>query len=150
MQINESQSFFSEEPREKDNPQNPLLYLLSSKKGWGHITRAIAVAQHLSIETPVCFGVYQHAQDFIGDNLNKRNISFVPCNYDVSQTDIDFSNYDEEKRKFLTANPGLADFVVNSKIILTDFLAPSIFIRDLIEETPQSDHLIAGIYHSFD
>lgn len=150
MQVIESQSSFSAEPKEQDNSLKPLLYLLSSKKGWGHITRAAAIAQRLPTITPICFGIYGHAQNFIEDNLKRTNISFVSCNYDVSQTDIDFSNHDAEKIRFLQSNPGLPDLVASTRIILTDFLAPSIFIRDLIEEMPQSDHLIVGIYHSFD
>ncbi|MBM3282980.1 UDP-N-acetylglucosamine--N-acetylmuramyl-(pentapeptide) pyrophosphoryl-undecaprenol N-acetylglucosamine transferase [Candidatus Gottesmanbacteria bacterium] len=129
--------------------QSSILYLLSTKKGFGHITRAVAIAHRLPSQNPICFGVYPHAREFISGNLRERNISFIDCSYDFSQSNYDREQNVANREKFFQDNLEMMSLVDKSNLIVTDFIAPIVFIRDAVDAKEDSNTLLVGVYHSF-
>lgn len=119
-----------------------LPYLLSSKIGLGHSSRAVAVAQQFPEELPVVFGAYEASREFISANLefSGRQASYVDIAYDP----------DMDNLSFVAQNGRLLELIQQSgRLVVSDFLLQVGYLKEELEERGV-EREIAGIYHTLD
>jgi len=141
------------ESAEVDKPEPRLIYLLSSKKGLGHASRAIAVVEKMSPKAgEVIFGGYPQIKDYLEAGLGQE-VDFQDLSYDFSPSSMPRTEeeMDSARITFVESNSDLLKKIKeeNPSVLLTDFLAQAPLLREYIEEN-QLDTKLIGIYHSLE
>jgi|GEM_PF-1584891 len=141
----------TDEAPENDDPEHgdaqwsddpdPLLYLISSSSGYGHLSRAVAIAHELDQATPVTLMSHTAGHQFLLDNLAHSSLNFrlEPLYYGFNISD----------EAFLEANSVLRDELTKRPVVVNDFFTQIPAIRS-IPGYDQSDQLVVGVYHSMD
>jgi len=133
--ITELSSTYAEvEPSQED-----ILYLLSSKVGLGHASRAVAIAQEL--EQNIIFATDQNVRPFLDANLKARGeLNYIPLAYSPDMDEADF----------LVKNPDVLHSAEKTRIVINDFLRQVSYLRAGMNREFQDRKLIIGVYHSID
>lgn len=118
-----------------------VLYLLSSKYGLGHASRAVAIAQHLGETLPITFAADERVYDFMDDQLGDSGVQykFVPISYDK----------DMPKNVFWDENKPVLKRAKRAAMVINDFLVQVPYVREYLSEHDIRKMLV-GIYHSID
>lgn len=136
--------------QERESP-TPLFFLTSSKKGLGHISRAVAVANELSeADFAVSLGALPSVQPFLDQSMH-RSFQSETVQYDFSPSDLppDFQS-EQRYRDFLDGNRSWLSKLTENSVVITDFVAGSVYLRKFFIENNLDNAQIVGIYHSFE
>jgi hypothetical protein len=123
------------------NPDEPaLVYVLSSMYGFGHSSRAIAVAHALHPPQPITFvakGTPSH--EFLKNNLTgyESSLSFIEPDSERPMTDEEFESQ----------NQHLVEVFAGAGVVVNDFNHHIPGLRSLLAQSGVSAPLV-GVYHS--
>lgn len=147
----EKEQILLQENHEILQERTPIFFYTSTKKGLGHVSRCIAIANALNPASfAVTIGAYEHATPFIHES-SVRSTRVQPVNYEFSPTTMpDNLNDPRHYVEFVEKNNTWLSEIKNNSIIVTDFVAPAVYLRKYLLEHDLPGVLIVGVYHSFD
>lgn len=125
-----------------ERDKNDVTYLLSSKVGLGHSSRAVAIAQEMDGDAFIQFATQPPVRNFISENLadGQTGFEFVDLNYDAEMEAHDFLSNN------LTLIGALA---LSGEIVLNDFVLQAIHLRQAPEFLMHNKQMV-GIYHTIE
>ena len=129
----------------------PVIFFTSTKKGLGHASRSVAIANALDpSKFAVSIGAYEQAMPFIKEAVTGPT-RVEPVDYEFSPTSMpenldDPQHYDE----FVSKNQNWLTTITANTLIITDFVAPAVYLRRYLLEHDLSSAMVIGVYHSFD
>ena len=126
-------------PAESELPD--ITYVLASKVGFGHSSRAVAILRELEQSTNVLIAAHQNVHNFIDYNLSNSHINYgyIPVHYRPEHTEAWFNN----------SNQDLVRLAADSPLVINDYLRQFRFLGNTLRRT-RKDQLHIGIYHSID
>lgn len=116
-----------------------IAYVLSSFYGFGHSSRAIAIAQALAPAQPITFIARVPVHDFLRANLDEYDapIGLVEPDYEKLTPD----------EEYIVRNQHLSDVIGNAKVVVNDFHMQIPALRALMNKSGVRLPFI-GVYHS--
>jgi 2-polyprenyl-3-methyl-5-hydroxy-6-metoxy-1,4-benzoquinol methylase len=128
--------------REKISVRSPISYLISSRDGFGHLSRAVPLTEALNEQAPdsiVELFVDEKCNNFLKKNLivNNYRVHAFPY-YGLSHVDLVKKN-DRNLKK-----------MQKSKVLVTDFVRGSRVLRDEVKRRKGlgEDTYLVGLYHA--
>lgn len=118
-----------------------ITYVLASKTGYGHSSRAVAILRELDQPTNVLFAANNNVHKFIDYNLKDTQVrhGYMPVHYRPQHT----------AEWFTANNKDLVHVAAESPLVVNDYLKQFRFLGDALRRT-RHDQLYIGIYHSIE
>jgi len=136
-------------PEKTPVPKSKVFFFTSTKKGLGHVSRTMAIHEKLNqANFTSIVGAYEATWDYIKGVNNLTEIQKV--RYDFSPTSLPEDPDNETLYlTFVEQNREWLDSLEDSSIVITDFVASSVYIRRYLLERNLVNTQIIGVYHSF-